>query len=64
MKSIAQQAVIDYMLEQKKRRKGIVKFTVPFISFALACVLIFVCIARHYSTTYSDNLRSRLREEV
>ncbi len=52
------------MLEQRNRRRKILKFSVPFVAFALICVAIVAGIAHYYSTTYSENLCTQLREEV
>ncbi len=64
IKNIAQQAIDDYINEKKEQRKKIIKFAVPFVAFALVCVAIVAGIAHYYSTTYSDNLRAQLRDEV
>lgn len=63
-KNIARQAIDDYINEKKEQRKKIIKFAVPFVAFALVCVAIVAGIAHYYSTTYSDNLRAQLRDEV
>ncbi len=64
IKNIARQAIDDYINKKKEQRKKIIKFAVPFVAFALVCVAIVAGIAHYYSTTYSDNLRTQLREEV
>lgn len=63
-KNIARQAIDDYINEKKEHRKKIIKFAAPFVAFALVCVAIVAGIAHYYSTTYSDNLRAQLRDEV